>query len=108
MATSGLQRRRAAGASNTEDEDMGGSRPFTSNGSASERDSTSPVNGNGAVHAGTAFEGGSKIAIDRRDIEQDSADIRASGGRMPRLTLMEEVLLLGLKDKQVHQTTIFL
>lgn len=26
------------------------------------------------------------------------------GGRMPKLTIMEEVLLLGLKDKQVRLT----
>ena len=30
------------------------------------------------------------------------------GGRMPRLTIMEEVLLLGLKDKQVCPTRFLL
>jgi len=29
------------------------------------------------------------------------------GGKMPRLTIMEEVLLLGLKDKQVCPTLFF-
>ena len=29
------------------------------------------------------------------------------GGKMPRLTIMEEVLLLGLKDKQVRPTPVF-
>ena len=29
------------------------------------------------------------------------------GGKMPRLTIMEEVLLLGLKDKQVRPTSVF-
>ena len=53
-------------------------------------------------HAGTAFEGGSKIAFDPRDLVRDDEDARAAGGRMPKLTLMEEVLLLGLKDKQVR------
>jgi len=61
--------------------------------------------GNGAStptpgsHAGSAFEGGSKIAFDPRDLERDSED-QKQGGRAPRLTIMEEVLLLGLKDKQ--------
>lgn len=110
MATSGLQRRRAAASSATEDEDFDGSWSASGNGSAG---STSHAADNGAAnggpsasHAGTAFEGGSKIAFDPRDLEQDSADTRASGGRMPRLTLMEEVLLLGLKDKQVHESLV--
>lgn len=29
------------------------------------------------------------------------------GGKMPRLTIMEEVLLLGLKDKQVGPSLFF-
>ncbi|PCH44625.1 GPP34-domain-containing protein [Wolfiporia cocos MD-104 SS10] len=72
--------------------------------------STSSSNGNGAglshhasvhsvSHAGSAFEGGSKIAYDPRDLEREDEDER-QGGRAPRLTIMEEVLLLGLKDKQ--------
>jgi hypothetical protein len=52
-------------------------------------------------HAGSAFEGGSKIAYDPRDLEQDEEESK-TGGRIPRLTLMEEVLLLGIKDKQVR------
>jgi golgi phosphoprotein 3 len=51
----------------------------------------------GSVHAGTALEGGSKIAYDPRDLIETEQD----GGKMPTLTLLEEVLLLGLKDKQV-------
>ena len=108
MATSGLQRRRVAGASTgADDEDLGSFRAPSTNGTASpaspteSRDPSITNGGLSATHAGTAFEGGSKIAIDRRDLEQDSADMLSSGGRMPRLTLMEEVLLLGLKDKQV-------
>lgn len=50
------------------------------------------------AHAGSALEGGSKIAYDPRDLEDDGA---REGGRPPRLTILEEVLLLGLKDKQV-------
>jgi len=32
------------------------------------------------------------------------AEEDGKGGKMPRLTIMEEVLLLGLKDKQVRPT----
>ncbi|KAI0044473.1 GPP34-domain-containing protein [Auriscalpium vulgare] len=52
-----------------------------------------------ATHGGSAFAGGSKIAYDPRDIERDDEEAKL-GGRPPKLTLMEEVLLLGLKDKQ--------
>lgn len=36
------------------------------------------------------------------------AEEDGKGGKMPRLTIMEEVLLLGLKDKQVSPTRFFL
>lgn len=45
------------------------------------------------------MEGRSKIAFDPRDYENGS--MGGERERMPRLTVMEEVLLLGLKDKQV-------
>ncbi|THH26627.1 hypothetical protein EUX98_g7562 [Antrodiella citrinella] len=62
--------------------------------------STSSLNASpSASHAGTAFQGGSKIAYDPRDLEREDEDNR-QGGKAPRLTIMEEVLLLGLKDKQ--------
>lgn len=32
------------------------------------------------------------------------AEQDGKGGKLPRLTIMEEVLLLGLKDKQVRST----
>ncbi|KAI0310293.1 Golgi phosphoprotein 3-domain-containing protein [Amylostereum chailletii] len=51
------------------------------------------------THAGSAFAGGSKVAFDPRDLEREDEEVRA-GGKAPRLTLMEEVLLLGLKDQQ--------
>jgi len=35
------------------------------------------------------------------------AEEDAKGGKMPRLTIMEEVLLLGLKDKQVRPLRLF-
>ena len=53
------------------------------------------------AHAGSAFEGGNKIAFDPRDLQEDASEEARTGGKMPRLTIMEEVLLLGIKDKQV-------
>ncbi|KAG1789726.1 Golgi phosphoprotein 3-domain-containing protein [Suillus plorans] len=86
----GLSRRRVAGASSSSASDDAPSPSWTPNG----------PNPNGTVvtHAGSAFEGGSKVACDPRDLDQVQEDSRY-GGRMPRLTIMEEVLLLGLKDK---------
>ena len=43
-------------------------------------------------------ENGHKIAFDPRDISEN-----AERNKQPKLTLMEEVLLIGLKDKQVHK-----
>lgn len=42
-------------------------------------------------------ENGHKIAFDPRDISESE-----ERSKQPKLTLMEEVLLLGLKDKQVR------
>ena len=102
--SSGLQRRRAAGASSAQDEDVGGAWGNTSPSSSTLRDtngaSTPPASVGG--HAGTAFEGGSKVAYDPRDLAQEDADAQTVGGRMPKLTIMEEILLLGIKDKQVR------
>ena len=52
-------------------------------------------------HGGSAFEGGNRVAFDPRDLEDDGAEEKRVGGKVPRLTIMEEVLLLGIKDKQV-------
>jgi Golgi phosphoprotein 3 len=41
-------------------------------------------------------ENGHKIAFDPRDISES-----AERNKQPKLTLMEEILLMGLKDKQV-------
>ncbi|KAL4068646.1 Golgi phosphoprotein 3-domain-containing protein [Scleroderma yunnanense] len=85
-SNAGLSRRRVANTTSSTDDTS--SFTWHSNGSAS----------NGASHAGSAFEGGNKIAFDPRDLDQDQEESR-SGGKLPRLTIMEEVLLLGLKDK---------
>jgi Golgi phosphoprotein 3 len=58
---------------------------------------SSPVNG-AASYGGTALEGSNEVAYDPRDLVEQEQD----RGRMPLLTLLDEVLLLGLKDKQVR------
>ncbi|KAF8333463.1 uncharacterized protein EI90DRAFT_2916864 [Cantharellus anzutake] len=96
---SGLNRRRVPGASSPN----GAASDATSAGhshSASLAQSgslpSSISNSNGVVHAGNALEGGHRVAYDPRDL----FDTEEEGGKLPRLTLLEEVLLLGLKDKQ--------
>lgn len=49
----------------------------------------------------TGGENGHKIAFDPRDISESE-----ERNKQPKLTLMEEVLLLGLKDKQVSISTV--
>ncbi|KAJ7744897.1 hypothetical protein B0H16DRAFT_1727104 [Mycena metata] len=61
---------------------------------------TSTNTNEGVSHAGSAFEGGARIAYDPRDLLLSSTESSEIGGAVPRLTLMEEVLLLGIKDKQ--------
>ena len=98
MSAAGLSRRRVPGPSSStlagsiEDDE----RPAS-------RNSQQPqLNGTSNHHAGSAFEGGGKVAYDPRDLELDGGEEARVGGKMPRLTIMEEVLLLGLKDKQVR------
>lgn len=50
----------------------------------------------------TGGENGHKIAFDPRDISESE-----ERNKQPKLTLMEEVLLMGLKDKQVCLSLIF-
>jgi Golgi phosphoprotein 3 len=86
-STSGLTRRRggpAPGASNNDDEGsrVGSPAPRRDNDRAPE---TSYENS----------ENGHKIAFDPRDISEN-----AERSKQPKLTLMEEIILMGLKDKQ--------
>lgn len=46
----------------------------------------------------TGGENGHKIAFDPRDMSENE-----ERSKQPKLTLMEDVLLLGLKDKQVKK-----
>ena len=96
MASTGLSRRRVGAGSSTSEDDL---RPHSPPGNGT------TTSAGLTAHAGSAFEGGSKIAFDPRDLENES-EYQRLGGKMPRLTLMEEVLLLGLKDKQVRSLPI--
>jgi golgi phosphoprotein 3 len=95
---SGLTRRRGGGGGgggasaggDGENDDVRGGSPASKAGGS--RDSSAPE---------TSFqssENGHKIAFDPRDISES-----AERSKQPKLTLMEEVLLLGLKDKQVRR-----
>lgn len=86
-STSGLTRRRGGGGGNNNGEEDG-----SRVGSPAPRriDDRTPE---------TSYESsanGHKIAFDPRDISES-----AERSKQPKLTLMEEVILMGLKDKQV-------
>lgn len=95
---SGLSRRRAGGAPSPA---INGSNPVPNSAGPSNEGSrpTTPsaLNGQNGKGKQTGMAGsGHKIAFDERDLENGEETV------MPKLTLMEEVLLLGLKDKQVR------
>lgn len=95
--SSGLQRRRAPGASDVqnaardEEEDVPRERGVSGERSTAVLERTS---GSGSV-AALDTRSGRRFAYDPRDLS-DENEMRTH----PRLTLMEELLLLGLKDKQ--------
>ena len=91
--SSGLTRRRGGGG--------GGAGGDNEDGEPSRVASPAPKAGSSRDTGGpeTSYESGEnghKIAFDPRDISES-----AERSKQPKLTLMEEVLLLGLKDKQV-------
>lgn len=88
-SSSGLTRRRGGGggAGNGEDESSRVSSP-----APKRNDDRTPE---------TAYENsenGHKIAFDPRDMSES-----AERSKQPKLTLMEEIILMGLKDKQVRE-----
>lgn len=100
----GLSRRRGAPATSSTSSSSSSPNPPAgpSNPSRPSTPHSNSANGHGgngkpgaAPVAGAGGGTGHKIAFDRRDMETGESRI------MPKLTLMEEVLLLGLKDKQV-------
>jgi len=82
----GLTRRRGGGGANTTADDEAPGSPVRQSGPAPERTGETSY----------TAENGHKIAFDPRDISES-----AERSRQPKLTLMEEILLIGLKDKQV-------
>ena len=87
--SSGLTRRRGAGGA-------GPAAEGDSSNGAAPRTNTPSARDNGPETSYENSENGHKIAFDPRDISES-----AERSKQPKLTLMEEVLLLGLKDKQV-------
>ncbi|CAL5867348.1 uncharacterized protein PFLUO_LOCUS1564 [Penicillium psychrofluorescens] len=86
-AAGGLTRRRGGGRAGEEQDESRVSSPVSRNGSA--------MDNRGPETSFTNTENGHKIAFDPRDLSET-----AERSKQPKLTLMEEVLLLGLKDKQ--------
>lgn len=96
--TSGLTRRRGGG---------GTTDPGNDEAEGSRVNSPAPKAGPSSDARGpeTSFssgENGHKIAFDPRDISESE-----ERNKQPKLTLMEEVLLIGLKDKQVGLPDMF-
>lgn len=98
--TSGLTRRRGAGGGAGAGGGSGLSDGDGSNGNgvgvAPRTSSATNVRDSGPETSYESGENGHRIAFDPRDISES-----AERSKQPKLTLMEEVLLLGLKDKQV-------
>lgn len=93
--SSGLTRRRGGG---------GGGGPSTEGESSNGLPRTDSSTNFKDTQPETSYENsenGHKIAFDPRDISES-----AERSKQPKLTLMEEVLLLGLKDKQVRPRPI--
>lgn len=86
----GLTRRRGgAGVTGSNAEDESSSNRVTS-------PAPKPYNDRSPETAYESGENGHKIAYDPRDISESE-----ERSKQPKLTLMEDILLLGLKDKQV-------
>ena len=89
-SSSGLTRRRGAGGAIGSEDGGEASVPGTTAGRSG------PPNDTGHETSYTGGENGHKIAFDPRDISESR-----ERSKQPKLTLMEEILLMGLKDKQV-------
>jgi hypothetical protein len=91
---SGLTRRRGAGGA-TAGNGSGSGDAETSNGAGNK---SNAAKDSAPETSYESNENGHKIAFDPRDISES-----AERSKQPKLTMMEEVLLLGLKDKQVRR-----
>jgi golgi phosphoprotein 3 len=94
-SSSGLTRRRGGGGGATAEGE-------SSNGGIQRNNSSSNFD-NTPETSYESNENGHKIAFDPRDISEST-----ERSKQPKLTLMEEVLLLGLKDKQVRSVSLLL
>lgn len=92
--SSGLTRRRGAGGGGAS---LGATDGEGSN-AASRTNSSNNIKDTGPETSYEKGENGHKIAFDPRDMSES-----AERSKQPKLTMMEEVLLLGLKDKQVRR-----
>jgi Golgi phosphoprotein 3 len=92
-STGGLTRRRGAGG--------GGDGEGESNSGASPAPRGGPSTDRAPETSYTGGENGHKIAFDPRDLNESE-----ERSKQPKLTLMEEVLLMGLKDKQVGSAAV--
>jgi|SRR5277367_1070028 len=100
---SGLQRRRVAGGGDT-GTSPSTPRPDVSNNNNSFSGRSSPAlssHVNDGINSIEQQTSDHRIAFDPRDMEEGEERLK-----FPKLTLMEEVLLLGLKDKQVSKPPI--
>ncbi len=101
MSTEGLVRRRGAGGSPSVGMSNSGSfdpNPVPATSAPKAARTTAPTSSAGGGGGSGAIEGRAKVAYDPRDFENGG-----EAQQMPRLTIMEEVLLLGLKDKAVSR-----
>jgi len=89
-STEGLTRRRGGNQTATDGDS-------TSNRVASPGPKSTSYNDRSPETSYSNSENGHRIAFDPRDISESEERTK-----QPKLTLMEEVLLLGLKDKQVR------
>ncbi|KAJ7848828.1 Golgi phosphoprotein 3-domain-containing protein [Mycena olivaceomarginata] len=92
MASAGLSRRRTSSTTANDDN--------TPSSASTPTPPSLSENGGAHAHVGSAFPGGSSIVYDPHDLLLEAGEDARVGGKLPRLTLMEEVLLLGIKDKQ--------
>ena len=90
----GLTRRRGAAAAATSSN--GDEESSSRVASPTPRTNTSSITDRTPETSYESGENGHKIAFDPRDISESE-----ERNKQPKLTLMEEILLLGLKDKQV-------
>lgn len=98
---SGLSQRRRGGAGGTSHldiDDPSSSRPSSpslASPALKHRNTNNGASGSNSADSQPSGAGGHRIAYDPRDLPNTAEE-----ARLPRLTLMEEVLLLGLKDRQ--------